>query len=259
MMRFQRAKQTDLPQLRALWKQAFRDSEQELDDFFRIAYPACELFIARDDGQIAGMACAMPQSVCCGEACVSAAYLYAVATDEQYRNQGVCRGLIAHVEKELKKKYVSCVLLVPENAQLAGMYEKLGYHGRERGSRAVSAPPAAGRAERMDTVAYAGLRETLLWDEPHVRYAKVWLDYEACEAEFHALRMGAGAGCAAAARLPDGTVRVDELLPDERFLPALVKAMPAERYVLPERSGAMVKWLDSGPSWTEIRVGFDFG
>ena len=66
-------------------------------------------------------------------------------------------------------------------------------------------------------------------------------------------------GCAAAARLPDGTVRVDELLPDERFLPALQEALRAERYTLPEEPSAMCRWLTQPPAgWEKIRLGFDF-
>lgn len=262
-MRYGRIKKETLPQLRALWSACFGDSERELDDFFGTVYLVCTVFAAMDEETLAGAVCVMPQSVCCGEEEISAAYLYGVATDEKYRGRGVCRALLAHAEKELRKKYVACALLVPENAALAAMYEKMGYRGAARDWREEDAPKGCGRAEKIDTIAYAGLRETLLWDAPHVRYAKAYLDYAACTTEFYALRMGNGAGCAAVERLAGGEVRVNEILPDARFLPALFAdggVREAKRLLLPQSSAATVKWLtEKHPRWDTIEIGFDFG
>lgn len=262
-MRYGRIKEETLPQLRALWSACFGDSKRELDDFFRTIYPRCTVFAATEEETLAGAVCVMPQSVCCGEETINAAYLYGVATDETYRGRGVCRALLAHAEKELKKKYVVCALLVPENAALAAMYEKMGYRGAWRGWCEADAPEGCGRAEKIDTIAYAGLRETLLWDAPHVRYAKEYLDYAACTTEFYALRLGNGAGCAAVERLEGGALRVNEILPDARFLPALFVSggvRDAKRLLLPQNSAAMVKWLtEKHPKWDKIEIGFDFG
>lgn len=259
-MRYQRLKDSLVPQLRALWSAGFGDSAQELDDFFRTAAPVCTIYAATEGETLAAAACVMPHTVCCDGAEKQAAYLYAVATDPRFRKQGVCRALLGHIEKELKKKYVSCVLLVPADAALCAMYQRLGYRGAPRGWQTENLPAACGQAEKTDLISYAGLRETLLWDTVHVRYAKPLLELAGCSIDFYALRLGSGAGCAAVERREDGTVLVHELLPDSRFLPALAAAVDAQQVTLAQSNTAMVKWLDeTQPTWGEIEIGFDFG
>ena len=258
-MRCQKTHEGNIPALSRLWKQAFGDTDEEIARFFREAFPHATGFAVYDGEALAGMCYALPQQLACGDEVYSAAYLYAVATDAEYRGQGVCRTLLAFAEKELKKRGVQCLTLVPADEALAAMYEKLGFSGPLRRERSAAAPSPAGQAEKVSSIEYAGLRETLIWDVPHVRYAKVWLDYEALDAEFYALRLGAASGCAAVRRLADGSARVDELLPDSRFLPALAQAVGAAQYLLPQEPYAMCKWLGARPAgWENILLAFDF-
>ena len=189
-MRCQKTHEGDIPALSRLWKQAFGDTDEEIARFFREAYPHASGFAARDGETLVGMCFALPQQLACGEDTCSAAYLYAVATDEHWRGQGVCRTLLAFAEKELKKRGTDCLMLVPADEGLAAMYEKLGFSGALRRESEAAAPSAAGQAEQVTPIEYAGLRETLLWDVPHVRYSKAWLEYEALDAAFYALRLG---------------------------------------------------------------------
>ena len=259
-MRYQKTHSDDIPELTRLWKQAFGDSDEDIARFFRDLFPAATGFAARDGEKIAAMCFALPQQLSCGDTVLSAAYLYAVATDEGYRGQGLCRTLLAFAEKELKKRGADAVLLVPADEGLAAMYERLGYHGPARIRKPSEAKEALGTAESVRPVEYAGLRETLLWDVPHVRYGKQLLEYEAGEAQLYALRLGAMPGCAAAVRQDDGTIRVDELLPDARFLPALAQAFGTGTYFLPQEPYAMCKWLTEPPAgWENIYLSFDFG
>ena len=92
-----------------------------------------------------------------------------------------------------------------------------------------------------------------------MRYSKAWLEYEALDAAFYALRLGSASGCAAVRKLPDGSARVDELLSDNRMLPALAQAVGAARYRLPQAPYAMCKWLTARPAgWENILLGFDY-
>lgn len=259
-MRFQKTHEQDIPQLTGLWKQAFGDPDEEIARFFRGAFPHCTGFAARDGEKIAAMCFALPQSIVCGEESRSAAYLYAVATDEACRGRGLCRSLLTFAEKELKKRGCDCVLLVPASGTLAEMYEKLGYSGPLRTAQTLPAPAAAGQGAAVSVPDYAGLRETLLWDVPHVRYSRTWLEYEHGDTDFYALRLGAMPGCAAARKNADGSVQVDELLPDGRFLPALHAALNGTSYTLPQKPYAMCKWLTAQPAgWAQIHLAFDFG
>lgn len=131
-MRCQKTHEGDIPALSRLWKQAFGDTDEEIARFFREAYPHASGFAARDGETLVGMCFALPQQLACGEDTYSAAYLYAVATDERWRGQGVCRTLLAFAEKELKKRGTDCLMLVPADEGLAAMYEKLGFSGALR-------------------------------------------------------------------------------------------------------------------------------
>ena len=69
-----------------------------------------------------------------------------------------------------------------------------------------------------------------------------------------------GYNYAAAVRQDDWTIRVDELLPDARFLPALAQAFGTGTYLLPQEPYAMCKWLTEPPAgWENIYLAFDFG
>lgn len=259
-MRYQKTHTDDILELTRLWKQAFGDTDEDIARFFRELFPAATGFAARDGEKIAAMCFALPQQLSCEESVLSGAYLYAVATDEAYRGQGLCRALLAFAEKELKKRGTDAVLLVPADEGLAAMYEGLGYTGPARVRKPSQAKQALGAADPVSPVEYAGLRETLLWDVPHVRYTKQLLEYEAGGAALYALRLGAMPGCAAAARTEDGTIRVDELLPDARFLPALAQALGTGTYLLPQEPYAMCKWLTEKPAgWEKLYLAFDFG
>ena len=158
-MRYQKTHSDDIPELTRLWKQAFGDSDEDIARFFRDLFPAATGFAARDGERLAAMCFALPQQLSCGDTVLSAAYLYAVATDEGYRGQGLCRALLAFAEKELKKRGTEAVLLVPAGEGLAAMYERLGYHGPARIRKPSEAKEALGAVESVRPVEYgAALR-----------------------------------------------------------------------------------------------------
>ena len=262
-MRTRKTTPADIPALKAIWNEAFaEDSGQDIDEFFENLYPNAAGFCAEDEkGDVCAMLFALPQTIVKGEKQLKASYLYAVATRKEHRGKGYCKAVMAYAEKELRKRYVEALLLSPATQALADFYARLGFSRQTGGNKVIlDCAEEKGQATEIGVQDYAGLRETLLWDVPHVRYSKVWLDYEALDAEFYALRLGAASGCAAVQRLPDGSARVDELLPDERFLPALTQAVGAERYLLPQEPYAMCKWLtEPSAGWENIYLAFDFG
>ena len=108
---------------------------------------------------------------------------------------------------------------------------------------------------------YAGLRETVLYDAPHVRYSLADLRYQASMSGFYRLELGSHFGCACAH--PDGeTLVVDEILPDCSVLPALLKQLPAKQCRVRTVGGsapfAMCKWL-SDARMPDVYLAFDFG
>lgn len=258
-MRFVKTYEADIPALSRLWAQTFGDTEAEIGRFFQTLFPHVSGFAAKDGETLCAMCFALPQQLVRGEETFCAAYLYAAAVDAQYRGQGLCRKLLAFAEKELKKRNVACLLLVPADDGLAKMYEKLGFSGAFPETVRADTPPAAGQAQKLDRISYAGLRETLLWDVAHVRYPKPQLDYLAQEYEFYALRLGAASGCAAVRRKEAGRARVEELLPERGLLSALVGALGEDAPLLPELPHVMCRWLMAEPTgFSSVYLAFDF-
>ena len=262
-MRTRKTGPDDIPALKALWKQAFGDTDAEIDSFFKTVYPEATGFCAEEDGAVIAMLFALPLTLAHGEETQKAAYLYAVATDEAFRGRGVCRALMEFAERTLRKHYVSCLLLVPETEKLASYYETMGYAlqtlraDAPQGAAAVVTPQGA--AAVVTPQEYAGLRETLLFDVPHTRYSKAQLDYAAEDLDFYRLEQGYALGCAAVRRA--GQI-VEELLPDARMLPALAAALGAGQYPVKTPGhgtmNCMAKWLDAEKQTAPIWLAFDF-
>lgn len=231
-MKYTRCGSDDVLQLRRLWKEVFEDSDAFLDLFFERIFPNCDTFAARDGETVIAMLFALPQSICCAEQTKKAAYVYAAAVKKEYRGQGVFRGLMEFCKKKLQNRFASCILLACETAELAEMYRKLGFEGCRMQFEPAALPKANGEAMKIGAVDYAGIRETVLFDTPHVRYDKTLLEFEGVLADFYALQTPTLAGCAAVRKLPDGRLRCDELLPDRRILPALAAALGEKEILL---------------------------
>lgn len=114
---------SDIPALRALWKEAFGDSDEFLDSFMSTAFSPCRAMCAKDGEKISAMLYWF-DCECRGE---RVAYLYAVATAKEYRNRGICSALMERTHGHLSEKGYTGVLLVPGSPKLFAFYEKLGY------------------------------------------------------------------------------------------------------------------------------------
>lgn len=109
--------------LRALWKEAFSDTDDFLDIFFRSAYsPDRCLYLTEGEALTAAL-----YWFDCRWGSEKVAYLYAIATAKAFRGQGLCRRLMAHAHHLLKSQGYAGAVLVPENESLAEMYQKMGY------------------------------------------------------------------------------------------------------------------------------------
>ena len=169
-MRFRKTNPGDLPQLKSLWALGFGDTEQEIEAFFAISYPTATGFCAEEDGKVIAAAYALPQEVAWGEKNCRTAYLYAVTTHPDFRKRGICAKLLAYAEKELTKRYFDCLTLVPATDALRSYYASLGFVSQNTAFfDEGGAPEARGVCEVLTPAEYAGLRETVLYDLPHVR------------------------------------------------------------------------------------------
>ena len=113
----------NIDRLCRLWKQAFGDTDEFLEDFFCVAFSEDRCATLEKDGNLAAMLywcdCAWENK--------KIAYIYAVATDEAYRNQGLCRSLMQKTHHRLQSLGYAGAVLVPGSRGLFKLYEKLGY------------------------------------------------------------------------------------------------------------------------------------
>ena len=113
----------DYPALRALWKEAFADNDAFLDGFWRAGFSPkrCRCIIAGGKAHSAlyWFDCTMQGQ--------KYAYLYAVATAEEARGQGLCTALMDDTHTLLKKLGYAGAVLVPGEKSLFAFYEKRGY------------------------------------------------------------------------------------------------------------------------------------
>ena len=113
----------DIPALKRLWKQAFRDTDRLINNFFAIAYAPERCLCVYDEKKPVAMLYWLDHTW--REHKV--AYVYAVATDRAYRGQGLCTKLLNRTATCLKKLGYYGIMLVPENPELTEFYKKRGY------------------------------------------------------------------------------------------------------------------------------------
>ncbi len=109
--------------LRALWQEAFGDSDAFLDTFEKTAFSSERCRCVTEEG---GVVAALYWFDCIYQGS-PVAYLYAIATAKSYRGKGLCRALMEDTHKHLEERGYAAALLVPSEDALFAFYEKLGY------------------------------------------------------------------------------------------------------------------------------------
>lgn len=147
--------QGDIPALRKLWQEAFGDEDAYLDAFFATAFDRGRCLRA-GNGEAA---CYWLDCACRGQ---KIAYLYAVATAERSRGQGLCRRLLEETKKALKNQDYAGILLVPGSECLRRMYQKLGFE-TATAIRELSLPASAPiPLQSLTLTQYCALRAPML-------------------------------------------------------------------------------------------------
>lgn len=251
---------TDIPALKALWKQAFGDDDACIDAFFRSAYTPEGVFVLREDGAVKAMACWFPETVCWARKGWSAAYLYAVATDKSSRGRGYCGRLLSFAEGFLAPRGVKVLLLVPGGESLRGFYQRYGYHDFTTVHLLeADAATTAGSAEWVEPPAYLELREQFLAHHAYISCPVPVLAFQQRIAQLSGggmarISQGGLEGCACVAKDGNGRAVLYELLwPGDPLEGASLAAglAGAGRMLIRMPGGetpfAMAKWLSEKP------------
>ncbi len=250
----------EVPQLKALWKQAFGDDDALIDAFFQTLYRPEQVFVCREAGRVAAMACWLPETVCWQRRGWPAAYLYAVATDEAARGRGHCGRLLAYAAGYLAARGVRALLLVPGSASLRQFYARHGYRDFSTVRReTLRAVPVTGSAETVPPPVYGALRERLLEDGAYVSCPVPVLAFQEAAARLYGggllrLEKDGLEGCACVARDGQGRAILYELLwpGDLAEGGSLAAGMVDGEELLVRTPGgsepfAMARWLGGAP------------
>jgi GNAT superfamily N-acetyltransferase len=175
MLEFRIARDEDTEAVRALYLRCFDDTPEGAEVFFGGIYSPDICYIAFDGGVLVAMLCMLPTSVNGRKA----AYLYAAATDEEYRNCGFMRGLVNYAIATCGAEL--CVTL-PAADGLYDFYKKLGFEElsvntarlTREDMEKLSAPHDE---EELVVGGYCGIRNRVLkrdflfWDNRHIENA----------------------------------------------------------------------------------------
>ena len=148
----------DIPALRALWQEAFSDSDAFLDLFFARGF-ALERALTVKEGD--NILAALYWFYCSWDENRSA-YIYAVATKKEHRGKGVCRALMDKLHKEMGAMG-SSTILVPADDGLRKFYARMGYRDFGGIEEACSYPAGAPvTVQKLSVTEYMQKRRGLL-------------------------------------------------------------------------------------------------
>lgn len=244
---------SDIPALRALWQEAFGDSDEFLDLFFTTAFDTERSRCVTVDGAIAA---ALYWFECLYEG-ERIAYIYAVATAKEYRGRGFCSALMEDTHRHTASLGYKGSLLVPGSGALFHFYEKLGYTTCGFVSEFnCSASNVKAELRQLDADEYAKLRRFFL-----PRYGVVQenenLKFLQMQAAFYA-----GDGFLLAAKREGDTLYGVELLGDAEAAPSVVRAFGCAegRFRVPgtDKPFAMYRALNDGRSSPPTYFGLAF-
>lgn len=191
-----------ITELKRLWKQAFGDPDAFIELFFSHGYSPERCQYLSAEGHVA----AALYWFDCSLDGQKWAYLYAIATDETYRNQGLCRRLMAQTHDHLQSLGYAGTILVPGSKELFSFYEKLGYRTCCHVAETVCAAGVPAQLRPVEQAEYAALRKALL-PEGGMLQEDETLDYLSSYAQFYA-----GDGFVLAASMDGNAAIVHELL-----------------------------------------------
>ena len=209
-----------IPQLRGLWKTAFGDGDEWLDQFFSAAFSPSRCRCVTEDGAL--LAALYWFDVSCDSAPM--AYLYAVATDPTARNRGLCRTLLEDTKEVLVRQGYAGAMLKAADEGLRRMYERMGFRPCTTISEQIfKAGSAAAPLRRIDTAEYGRLRRAFLPAHGVIQDGPL-LDFFGTQAELYA-----GEDFLCAVSVHDGMFHCHELLGNICAAPHILRALNYDR------------------------------
>ncbi len=173
----------DKPALYALWQKTFGDEATVIDRFFRCITPKDIVVCGENANPVSAVY--MPRvDLRCGEKTLSAAYIYAAATDTAYRGRGLMTRLLQFAAENAQRQSLDGLFLVPAELTLFDYYGARGFlpafsKKLVQYSRTDLQPLCETAAKELQASArqFFEIREQALLDVWHPAYPEPILDF----------------------------------------------------------------------------------
>lgn len=166
-MKITSASLTDREDLKQLWKTAFGDSDEYINNFFNELFAPSFCIIAKEGSELAGMLFLLPAELQTDGKKLSCGYVCGAATAIAFRNQGVmrkCENACGLLAQSLKLDMLS---LVPQEPSLFEMYSRMGYSIASYREETTLAPAVSnGRLSVCSQNDFLSMRDAFLNTKP---------------------------------------------------------------------------------------------
>ena len=112
----------------SLWQSCFGDDGETIDMFFKNSFSYENAVICTDKAEVVSQLFLLPEKLSLGEKEYFAYYIYAAATAESYRKQGIMGSLLKFTSALAADRKADYLFLVPATEKLFDYYEKFGFY-----------------------------------------------------------------------------------------------------------------------------------
>ena len=204
----------EIPLLQSLWQEAFGDPPEFIESFFQNGYSPERCLVLYVE-QTPAAALYWFDCLWEGEKC---AYVYGVATAQQYQGKGLCKALMTQLHQTLCKQDYAGAVLVPAKEDLFTLYKKLGYTPFCPTEKQTILPDGT-----VSVVKTSGLCNVPAGAVTHTREALQFLE---SYCHFYT-----GDGFCFWGTVENGTLYIQEFSGDSSLLPAICGAIGAEKTI----------------------------
>ena len=165
----------DIPAQRELWKLAFGDTDEYLDNFYLHYYRPERAVVLEEDGVVRAMFTWFDTTLTLpGGQRFRAAYVYALATHPDCRGRGLAAKLLADADALLRPLGIDLMTTVPAEPSLHNFFAANGYQeGFVMEQQTIPAPEGVSPVCTLrpaDPAHYNEVRESLLVELPHITF-----------------------------------------------------------------------------------------
>lgn len=114
----------DIERAKAIWRENFTDSEEEIDFYFKTIYRDKNFLMLEENGEIKASLHENPYDICFNRNILPSFYIVGVAVSPEYRGKGYMRKLLNHSLKNALSNNRDIVFLSPINTEI---YSNFGF------------------------------------------------------------------------------------------------------------------------------------